>query len=105
LKRKHEHDSGSTVSGMPNALKRPRKKALALPPGADNNNIFHRVFIPTYKQWVGTQADPWVTPDSVAIVAMQTIWDAIYQDVPWTVTRKDDGMFERMCFLVSVSLR
>jgi hypothetical protein len=90
---------------MPNALKRPRKKALALPPGADDNNIFCGVFIPMYERWVGTQANPWVIPDSVAIVAMQTIWDAIYQDVPWTVTGKDDSMFERVRFLVSVSLR
>ena len=44
-----------------------------LPPGADDGNRFRAAFIPTYKQWVGMQANPWVILDSIAIDVLQTI--------------------------------
>ncbi|KAH9043906.1 hypothetical protein EDB85DRAFT_1855214 [Lactarius pseudohatsudake] len=69
-------------------------KKGSLPPGAEENNQFCGVFIPTYKWWVGTQGNPWVIPDDVAISVLQTIWDAIYKDVPWTVNA-NDCVFER----------
>lgn len=53
------------------------------------NNRFRLVFIPTYERWVGTQANPWVIPDDTAIQVLQTIWDTIYVDVPYTVTAGD----------------
>ncbi|KAI9432302.1 hypothetical protein BJY52DRAFT_1132819, partial [Lactarius psammicola] len=66
-----------------------------LPPGAEENNQFHGVFIPTYERWVGTQANPWVIPDDVAIPVLQAIWDTVYKDVPWTVNA-NDCVFERV---------
>ena len=35
------------------------------------------------------QANPWVIPDDTAIQVLQTIWDTIYVDVPYTVTAGD----------------
>ena len=74
------------------------KKApvLPLPPGADDGNRFHAAFIPMYEQWVGMQANPWVILDSIAIDVLQTIWDTIYVDVPYTVTA-GGIVFDRVC--------
>ena len=79
------------------AAKKARKKCTALPPGAEENNRFRGVFIPTYERWVGTQANPWVIPDDVAIPVLQAIWDTVYKDVPWTVNA-NDCVFERVCY-------
>ena len=76
-----------------------RKKASVLPAGAEVNNRFRVVFIPTYERWVGMQANPWVIQDGTAIKVLQTIWDAIYVDVPYTVTA-GDVVFERVCTLL-----
>ena len=47
------------------------------------------------------QANPWVIPDGTAIQVLQTIWDAIYMDVPYTVTT-GDVVFDCVCsFLFS----
>ncbi|KAH9023836.1 hypothetical protein EDB85DRAFT_300801 [Lactarius pseudohatsudake] len=66
-----------------------------LPPGADTNNRFRRVFIPTYERWVGTRANPWLIPDHVAIPVLQTIWDAVYMEdgVEWTF-KANDPLFD-----------
>jgi hypothetical protein len=93
LKRKRE--LSLTAVGIP-TYKETRKKLSALPAGADNNNQFRLVFIPTYERWVGMQANPWVIPDGTAIQVLQTIWDAVYVDAPYTVTA-GDTVFERVC--------
>jgi hypothetical protein len=61
--------------------------------------MFCGVFIPTYEQWVGTQANPWVIPDDVAIKTLQVIWDSIYLAVPWTV-KANDCVFDRVRFSI-----
>src|ERR1700677_247135 len=78
------------------AYKMTRKKTQALPAGVDDKNRFRVVFIPTYERWVGMQANPWVIPDATAVKVLQTIWDAIYVDAPYTVTA-GDVVFERVC--------
>jgi hypothetical protein len=90
-KRELEIDSDTTLE-----VKKARKK-MWLPPGAETDNRFRAIFIPTYERWVGTQANPWVIPDTVAITILQAIWDAIYPDVPWTV-KPNDCVFERVGF-------
>ncbi len=72
------------------------KKSSSLPFGAEENNQFHGVFIPTYKRWVRMQANPWVIPDDVTIPALQAIWNIIYVDVPWTVNT-NNYVFECIC--------
>lgn len=66
-----------------------------LPPGTEEGNVFRAVFIPTYLRWVGTQANPWVIPDDVAVGVLQTIWDTIYYPTEWTV-QANDCVFERV---------
>ncbi|KAF8256463.1 hypothetical protein EI94DRAFT_1519517, partial [Lactarius quietus] len=66
-----------------------------LPPGAMVHNRFHRVFIPTYKQWVGMLENPWFIPDDVAVKTMQSIWDVVYLTLEWTVT-VNDCVFEHV---------
>jgi hypothetical protein len=61
--------------------------------------MFRGVFIPTYKQWVRTQANPWVIPDDVVIKTLQVIWDSIYLAVPWTV-KANDCVFEHVRFSI-----
>jgi hypothetical protein len=89
-----------TLSPTPPAPKKARKKLAPLPAGAEDDNMFRAVFIPTYERWIGTLANPWVIPDDVAIKTLQTIWDSIYLSVPWTV-KANDCVFEcvRICFL------
>ena len=67
-----------------------------LPAGANVNNRFRLVFVPTYEWWVGMQANPWVILDSIAIDILQTIWDTIYVGVPYTVTA-GSIVFDRVC--------
>ncbi|KAH9034007.1 hypothetical protein EDB83DRAFT_1784674 [Lactarius deliciosus] len=79
----------------------PRLNAC-LPPGAETNNRFRRVFIPTYERWVGTRANTWVIPDHVAIPVLQTIWDAVYMEdgVEWTFKANDPVFYcvnRRLC--------
>ncbi|KAI9431278.1 hypothetical protein H4582DRAFT_1822671 [Lactarius indigo] len=64
-------------------------------PGAEENNRFRAVFIPTYERWVRTQANPWVIPDDVAISVLQSIWDVVYENAPWVVSA-NDCVFERV---------
>ena len=98
MKRKRELTL--TAVDMP-TYKTAQKKTSPLPAGANVNNQFHLVFIPTYKQWVGMQANPWVIPDGTTVQVLQTIWDAIYMDVPYTVTT-GDVVFDCVCsFLFS----
>jgi hypothetical protein len=66
-----------------------KKNRKSFPIAAEDENRFRGVFIPTYERWVGTQANPWVIPDDVAITTLQIIWDTIYPDVPWTVIAGD----------------
>jgi hypothetical protein len=95
LKRKRE--LSLTAVGIP----RSRFKN-ELPAGAEVHNLFRAVFVPTYERWVGMQANPWVIPDPDAIEALQTIWDAIYVDLPFTVTGgSGDAVFERVSSLTS----
>ncbi|KAH8984333.1 hypothetical protein EDB92DRAFT_1950889 [Lactarius akahatsu] len=77
------------------AAKKPRTGRRSLPPGAEENNRFRAVFIPTYEWWVRTQANPWVIPDDVAIPVLQSIWDVVYDDVPWVIYA-NDCVFERV---------
>jgi hypothetical protein len=91
-----------TTVDMP-AYKMTCKKTSALPAGADDNNRFQVVFIPTYKRWVGMQANPWVIPDSTAIQVLQAMWDAIYVDAPYTVIA-GDVVFEHVCVFVFLFL-
>lgn len=93
LKRKVDPDE--TMSPAPSSYKKQRKVQYPLPPGAEDDNKFRGVFIPTYERWVGTQDNPWVIPDNVAIRTLQTIWDSIYLAVPWTV-KANDCVFERV---------
>ncbi|KAH8995781.1 hypothetical protein EDB86DRAFT_1064330 [Lactarius hatsudake] len=67
---------------------------LHLPPGAENNNRFRRVFIPTFERWFGTR-DPWVVSTFVAIPVLQTIWDAVYMEdgVEWTFEANDTVIY------------
>ncbi|KAH8982929.1 hypothetical protein EDB86DRAFT_2811923 [Lactarius hatsudake] len=67
------------------ATKKPHTSRRSLPFGAEENNRFHAVFIPTYEWWVGTQANPWVIPDDIAILVLQSIWDVVYDNVPWVI--------------------
>ncbi|KAH8991571.1 hypothetical protein EDB92DRAFT_665813 [Lactarius akahatsu] len=66
-----------------------------LPPGAENNNRFRRVFIPTFERWFGTRANPWVISNFVAIPVLQTIWDAVYMadGVEWTFEAYDPVIY------------
>ncbi|KAI9431567.1 hypothetical protein H4582DRAFT_2084871 [Lactarius indigo] len=64
---KHSLDTDTTFPAVQPVAKKACRKVYSLPPGAEENNRFHTVFIPTYKWWVGTQANPWVIPDDVAI--------------------------------------
>ncbi|KAH9170847.1 hypothetical protein EDB89DRAFT_1238786 [Lactarius sanguifluus] len=68
---------------------------LHLPPGAENNNRFRRVFIPTFERWFGTRANPWVVSTFVAIPVLQTIWDAVYMEdgVEWTFEANDPVIY------------
>jgi hypothetical protein len=90
----------STFSPVPSSNKKPRRKIASLPSGAEDDNMFRGTFIPTYERWVGTQANPWVIPDDVAIKTLQAIWDAIYLAVPWTV-KPNDCVFERVRISIS----
>lgn len=94
-------DNEVTLYPTPPARKKACKELAPLPPGTEDNNMFHSVFIPTYERWIGTLADPWVIPDDVAIKTLQTIWDSIYPSVPWTV-KINDCVFERVriCFCI-----
>ncbi|KAH9006023.1 hypothetical protein EDB83DRAFT_2236891 [Lactarius deliciosus] len=82
---------------MQTGIKKACKRGSTLPPGADENNQFHGVFIPTYEWWAGTQANPWIIPDKVTVPVLQTIWDTIYPDIPWTVN-VNNCVFEHVCF-------
>ena len=88
-------DPDVTISPAPTSYKKHRKVQYPLPPGAEDDNTFRGVFIPTYERWVGMQDDPWAIPDDVAIRTLQTIWDSIYLAVPWTV-KANDCVFERV---------
>ncbi|KAH9169057.1 hypothetical protein EDB89DRAFT_1908891 [Lactarius sanguifluus] len=82
------------------AAKKPRTGRRSLPPGAEENNRFRAVFIPTYERWVRTQANPWVIPDDVAIPVLQSIWDIVYDDVPWVISANDcvfECVTQRLC--------
>ena len=85
LKRQREQ-APLPFSNLPTPYKKARKAIPVLPDGAENFNRFRSVFIPTYERWAGTQANPWVIPDSVAVRVLQTIWNAVYLDLPYTVT-------------------
>jgi hypothetical protein len=89
---------------VPTSNKKLRRKIAPLPSGAEVGNMFRGTFIPTYERWVGTQANPWVIPDDVAIKTLQAIWDVVYLAVPWTV-KANDCVFERVCFSISFLLR
>ncbi|KAI9436203.1 hypothetical protein H4582DRAFT_2078814 [Lactarius indigo] len=86
LKRRLNTDTASPV--VQPVAKKARRKVYSLPPGAEENNRFRAVFIPTYERWVGTQANPWVIPDDVAISVLQSIWDVVYENAPWVVTQR-----------------
>ena len=92
---KRELDPDLILSPVPATNKRSRKRFAPLPSGAEDGNRFRAVFIPTYERWVGSQANPWLIPDHVATRTLQTIWDAVYLTVPWTV-RANDCVFERV---------
>jgi hypothetical protein len=49
-----------------------------LPEGATANNMWRRVFIPTYITYIASSEDPWVVDDDDALASMQIIWKAVY---------------------------
>ncbi|KAH9159139.1 hypothetical protein EDB89DRAFT_1916774 [Lactarius sanguifluus] len=80
---------GSVTLKQQPAAKKPCTGRRSLPPGAEENNRFRTVFIPTYECWVRTQANPWVILDDIAIPVLQSIWDIVYDDVPWVISVND----------------
>jgi hypothetical protein len=49
-----------------------------LPPGSQDANVWHRVFIPTYIVFVANYSDPWSVKDEDALVALQHVWNTVY---------------------------
>jgi hypothetical protein len=69
--KKVKREGGVTKSWKP--------KNEDLPEGATFNNIWRRVFIPTYMVYVASSEDPWSVNDEDAVAKMQLIWDAVYK--------------------------
>jgi hypothetical protein len=46
--------------------------------GATVNNMWRRIFIPTYIMYIASSEDPWVVDDDDALASMQIIWKAVY---------------------------
>jgi hypothetical protein len=87
------------MSPAPTSNRKNRRKFSPLPFGAEDDNMFCGVFIPTYERWVRTQANPWVIPDDIAIKTLQVIWDSIYLAMPWTV-KANNCVFEHVHFSI-----
>jgi hypothetical protein len=49
-----------------------------LPVGTHRDNMWRRVYIPTYVTFVACYQDPWIIPDHRGIEAMQKAWDKVY---------------------------
>ena len=71
-----------------------------LPPGAMTQNTWHRVYVPTYVQFVASREDAWTFNDNDAVRVMQAIWNNVYGSrIPHTV-EMNDAVFS----IVSLSL-
>ena len=73
---KCKFNNNLTFITAPTSNKKPCRKLTPLLDGANNNNMFCQVFIPTYEQWVGAQVSPgWYQIILPFINTLQTIWD------------------------------
>ncbi|KAG2139788.1 hypothetical protein DEU56DRAFT_912055 [Suillus clintonianus] len=83
----HEAVITSPPKGSPVYQTEPVKKPSNddLPKGI-NQTIWHRVFIPTYIQYVTTLANPWKVPTKLVCEKMQVIWDVVFPNITHTVT-------------------
>ena len=64
-----------------------------LPDGCLSNNVWRRIYVPTYLTYVASYDDPWTLKDSDGINAMQCIWDDIYgHKVKYTI-KVNDAVF------------
>jgi hypothetical protein len=86
----------SPVKTVPTATKCTKKPSNNdLPDGVDVK-LWRPVFISTYLQYVGSTANPWEVPIKTACKIMQLIWDALFPDIPYTITSTS-----AVCIIVS----
>jgi hypothetical protein len=58
-----------------------------LPAGCNENNLFHKCFIPTYIKFLAEGGDPWTMDELTVVTAMQKIWNAVYgKKIPYMIT-------------------
>ena len=61
-----------------------------LPEGCTIGDHWHRAFITTYIWWAAQQCDPWNTNDDEAVLALQQIFNTIYDtSVTYTIAVND----------------
>jgi hypothetical protein len=76
----------SPVKTVPTVTKRIKKPGNNdLPDGVDSK-LWRPVFVSTYLQYIGSTTNPWEVPVKTACKIMQLIWDAIFPDIPHTIT-------------------
>lgn len=49
-----------------------------LPDGAQDQNIWRRIVIPTFVMYIAGRKDIWSVKDEEAVVSLQKIWDHVY---------------------------
>ncbi|TFK79729.1 hypothetical protein K466DRAFT_570065 [Polyporus arcularius HHB13444] len=61
-----------------------------LPPGAEDNNRWLGVFVPTLLKFLGSRQDPYYWKDDYSVLTVQAIWDVVYAGrIEWTVCCSD----------------
>jgi hypothetical protein len=71
---------------VPEVAKRTKKPGNNDLPNGVETKLWRLVFVSTYLAYVGTVSNPWEIPVKTACEIMQLIWDAIFPDIPYTVT-------------------
>jgi hypothetical protein len=61
-----------------------------LPAGAQDQDVWRKLFIPTYARWLGRFAELWNIDEAKELVALQQIWDTIYRlTIQYTIKAND----------------
>jgi hypothetical protein len=73
-------------------------KTENLPAGSKPN--WRPIYVPTYLQFVASYGETWMVDDHEAVVAMQKVWDVVYQTIPYNISIRDPVFtLVSVCFL------
>ncbi|OSD00949.1 hypothetical protein PYCCODRAFT_1468915 [Trametes coccinea BRFM310] len=86
-----DEDDGS-VKVVSGGKSRTARRNSSLPDGAQDNNLWKGVFLPTLLKALGTRDDPWSVTDKDMVATLQSIWNATYGSRLHHTVKVNDGV-------------